>query len=88
MAWTIKFDLKAEKEFKKLPRHVQKDISSYFVERILTAEHPRQFGKPLKHDKSDYWRYRVGSYRIICRIEDNQLVVLVMSVGHRSKIYD
>ena len=56
--------------------------------RIAKAEDPRVFGKPLRHSKFGLWRYRLRDYRIICQLQEARLTVLVVAVGHRSKIYD
>lgn len=60
---------------------------NYLEERVLVDRNPYQFGKPLKGNKLGLWRYRVGDYRILCQIEENRLVVLVVAVGHRKDIY-
>jgi len=52
------------------------------------TEDPRAFGKPLKADLKGLWRYRVADYRLICSIQDQRLVVLVLKVGHRRDVYD
>jgi mRNA interferase RelE/StbE len=54
---------------------------------VLAIEDPRKLGKPLKGDKGDLWRYRIGDYRAICKIEAERLVVLVLEVGHRREVY-
>jgi mRNA interferase RelE/StbE len=87
LAWAIEFDLDAAKEFRKLDRTVQLAIRKYLRERIATADDPRRFGKPLIGDKAGLWRYRVGDFRLVCRIEDERLVVLVLAVGHRKEVY-
>lgn len=87
MTWTIKFDERALKELKKLDKKAQRDILRYFRERIETNKDPRRFGKPLKGNKYGLWRYRVGNYRMICRIEDSVLIVLVLRVAHRRHVY-
>ena len=88
MAWTIEWDERAIRDARKLDPQARKNIISYLRERISTEEEPRRFGKPLLADLSGLWRYRVGDYRILCRIEDDMVVVLVLAVGHRNKIYD
>ena len=88
MSWVYRFDERALKELKKLDKQAQKDILVYLDERVTGKEDPRCFGKGLHANLSGLWRYRVGDYRIICQIQDGQLLVLVISVGHRRNIYD
>ncbi len=88
LAWTVEWDERAIRDARKLDPQVRKNIISYLRERISTEEDPRRFGKPLLADLSGLWRYRVGDYRILCRIEDDKVVVLVLAVGHRRNIYD
>ncbi len=73
---------------KKLDRQVQREILDFIDKRIAKADDPRNFGKPLRHSKFGLWRYRVRDYRIICQLQESKLVVLVVTVGHRSTIYD
>ena len=49
---------------------------------------PRRFGRELKAELAGLWRYRVGDYRLICQIRDQELIVLVVTVGHRKDIYE
>lgn len=88
MTWTVEFGDAAAKELRKLDRQAQQEILRYFRERIATDEDPRRFGKPLSRDLTGLWRYRVRTYRMICNIEDDKLVVLVLRVGHRKDIYE
>ena len=88
MAWTIKYDPRVLKDMKKLDKTVQLQILNYFDDRIALSDDPRSFGKPLKSIFSGLWRYRIGNYRAICRIEDEMLVILVVRIAHRSKVYD
>ena len=88
MTWTVEFGDAAAKELRKLDRQAQQEILRYFRERIATDEDPRRFGKPLSRDLAGLWRYRVRTYRMICNIEDDKLVVLVLRVGHRRDIYE
>ena len=88
MTWTVEFDDVAAKELRKLDRQAQQEILRYFRERIATDEDPRRFGKPLARDMAGLWRYRVRDYRMICHIEDDKLVVLVLRVGHHKDIYE
>lgn len=88
MTWTVEFDDAAAKELRKLDRQAQREILRYLRERIATDEDPRRFGKPLSRDMAGLWRYRVGNYRMICNIEDDKLVVLVLRAGHRKEVYE
>lgn len=88
MAWTIEFDPRAARALKKLDRTIRREIADFLHNRIAKAENPRRFGKPLKGLKFGLWRFRVRDYRIISRLRDDRLVVLVVEVGHRSTIYD
>lgn len=87
MVWTIKVSEFAQKQIKKLDKATGKKIIHYLKERIANQPDPRVFGKPLLHDKTGLWRYRVNDYRIICEIEDNNLIVLVLRIGHRKEVY-
>ena len=85
--WKIEWDSKALKEAKKLDRNARKKIVEYLEKRVLASQNPYQFGKLLKGNKAGIWRYRVGNYRILCQIEDEALIILVIAVGHRKDIY-
>ncbi len=88
MAWKIEWDERAVRDARKLDVQTRQNITRYLRERINTDEDPRRFGKPLLADMSGLWRYRVGDCRIVCRIEDDKMVVLILAVGHRRNIYD
>ena len=88
MAWKIEFDIEAAREFRKLDHTAQLAIRKYLRDRIAMDEDPRRFGRPLRGDKVGLWRYRIGDYRLVCRIEDDRLVVLILTVGHRREVYD
>jgi mRNA interferase RelE/StbE len=77
LAWTIEYDRRVLKDIKKLDKTVQRQILDYFDDRIADSADPRDLGKSLKSSFSGLWRYRIGDYRAICRIEDEKLVVLV-----------
>jgi len=87
LPWTIEYDSRVVKDMKKLGRKVQEQIIAYFDERIEPSPDPRTFGKSLESSFSGLWRYRIGDYRAICRIEDEHMVVLVVRISHRSKVY-
>jgi mRNA interferase RelE/StbE len=62
-------------------------IVAFLREKVAGDEDPRRFGKQLKGELGEFWRYRVDDFRIICQIEDVQMVVLVVKVGHRKNVY-
>ncbi len=88
MSWVYRFDERALKEFRKLGKQIQIEIIAYLDERIRSEDDPRRFGKGLKSDLAGLWRYRVGDFRILCQIRDEEMVVLVVAVGHRRDIYE
>lgn len=85
--WRIEITRTATKQITKLDRQSQKTILKFLRERLSTAENPRQRGTALQGDKRGLWRYRVGNYRLICDIQDEKVVVLVLEVGHRKDVY-
>ena len=84
--YEIEFDPQAAREFTKLDKAVQKQIQKYLNRKHLRIN-PRSFGKALRYDLYGLWRYRVGSYRIIVEIQDDRLIILVLTVEHRKQIY-
>ena len=87
MTWKVEFDITVEKDFSKLNTTARKKIINYLEKRIATPSDPRRFGKALKGSYKGLWRNRVDDYRIICRIEDSKMTVLVIKAGHRKKVY-
>ena len=87
MTWKVEWDERARRELRELDRRVQRVILRFLRERIAPPDDPRRFGKSLRHELKGLWRYRLGDYRIVCRIEDEQITVVVLAVGHRKRIY-
>ncbi|WP_020484508.1 type II toxin-antitoxin system RelE family toxin [Methylomonas sp. MK1] len=87
MAWTIELSDDAKRDLQKLDKPVQKRIVAFLQDRIKPADNPRTSGKALQGNLSGLWRYRVGDYRLLCRIEDDALVILVIEIGHRREVY-
>jgi len=88
LVWLIKFDEAAEKDLAKLDKQVAKRITSFLRQRVAPLDDPRSIGEALKGSKlGDFWKYRVGDYRIIASIEDQALRVLVLKVGNRREVY-
>lgn len=80
---TDKFD----KAFKKLDRQTQKIIKAWLDKNLMNCTDPRIHGKGLTSIRSGQWRYRVGDYRILAEIQDERLVLVLIDIGHRSRIY-
>ena len=88
MAWRIEFDAAAKKDLEKLDKPAAKRITEFLRTRLLPLEDPRTLGAALRGPRfGELWKYRVGDYRIICRIEDDRLCVLVVAVGNRREVY-
>jgi mRNA interferase RelE/StbE len=85
--WKLSFLPKAQKQLQALDAGAQKRILKFLVERLLASPDPRTLGKALAGEMQGLWRYRVGDYRLICRIEDQAVTILVLEVGHRREIY-
>ena len=89
MTWKIEIVPSAIKELDKLDPQVAKRILKFLHKRVASLKDPRSIGDALKGSKfGEYWRYRVGDYRIITKIEDNILLIIVLRVGHRRQIYN
>ena len=88
MAWIINYTESALRQLKKLDRPTALRILDYINERVALADDPRILGKSLVGPKlGAYWRYRVGDVRVICNIQDGELCVLVVEIGHRKQVY-
>lgn len=87
MAWTVEVSDFAQRQLKGLDSVARARILDYLNDRIEGCKNPRHFGEPLRANLAGLWRYRVGDYRVICRIEDERVVVLVLNIGHRKNIY-
>ncbi|MFZ0314978.1 MAG: type II toxin-antitoxin system RelE/ParE family toxin [Candidatus Korobacteraceae bacterium] len=88
MAWTIEFADTALRQLEKFDKSIARRIRRFLQERIVPTENPRSIGEALHGDRlGEFWKYRVGDYRLIARIEDARLVILVVRLGHRREIY-
>ena len=85
MSWQIEFKPRAEKALEKLDRQTQQRIQS-FLNTLRQTENPRLKGAAL-HGEHGLWKYRIGDYRLVARIQDQQLIVLVIHLGHRREVY-
>jgi mRNA interferase RelE/StbE len=88
MAWKIEFSVAADRELSKLDAQHSRRVLKFLHERVGKLDDPRTIGKALQGSHlGEFWKYRVGDYRLICKIEDDRLIVLVLQVGHRKEIY-
>jgi mRNA interferase RelE/StbE len=85
--WRVVYLPEARKELGALDRQVARRIVRFIDERIMRAEDPRSIGEALHGPLAKYWKYRVGNYRVICLIQDDVITVVVIRIGHRSRVY-
>lgn len=88
MKYKVVFTKLAKKQLKKLDKHIAALIIGWIEKNLQDCENPRIHGKSLIANKAGQWRYRIGEYRLICDILDNEITILVLEVGHRKSIYD
>ena len=89
MTWKIELVAEAERALAKMDRQVARRIYAFLSLRLAKLESPRQIGEALNGKQlGELWKYRVGDYRIIARIEDSVLRVLVIKIGHRRQVYN
>ena len=86
MQYKVIFTERAKKQLKKLDKYIAALIIGWLEKNIQNCENPRLHGKGVVENKSGQWRYRIGDYRVICEIQDKEIIVLVLEVGHRREI--
>jgi mRNA interferase RelE/StbE len=84
--WTVQSTKEFDRAIAKLDRHDSQRLLSYLLEVVASGD-PRSRGRGLSINRAGYWRYRIGDFRVICRIEDRRMTVIALDVGHRSSIY-
>ena len=88
MAFEIEFDPDAVKDLRKLDRSVQQRLLGFLKQRVAALDDPRDLGEALAGARlGNYWKYRVGDWRIVCDIQDRRIVVRVLRSGNRREIY-
>lgn len=88
MAWKVELDLTAERELDKLDPQIARRILKFLFERVSKLDDPRSIGQALQGSKfGEFWKYRVGDWRAVCKIEDERVTVLVLRIRHRSNAY-
>lgn len=86
MSYTIRFTPKAAKQVRKLDSAAAKRIRDFLEQKLSQLDNPRQLGKKLVNE--EFWRYRVGDYRILTNIDDDQILILIVEVAHRREVYN
>ena len=86
--YKVEYASLAIKQLKKLDKHISALIIGWIEKNLVDCEDPRQYGKGLVANRSGEWRYRIGDYRILADIQDDKLVILIITVGHRREVYD
>lgn len=87
MSYHVELTNTAKKQLKKMDRQTASILLGWMRKNLEGCENPRQHGKSLSANRSGQWRYRVGDYRLIAEIEDDRIVILILSIGHRSDVY-
>lgn len=88
MGWNIELSEAAQKSLRKFDRAQAQRILRFLDERLATAPDPRQLGQALKGSTlGEFWRYRIGDYRVIAHLDDGRITLLVVAIGHRREIY-
>lgn len=88
MKYKVVFTEQAKKQLKKLDKYTSGLIIAWIRKNLENTENPRQHGKGLTSNRSGQWRYRIGDYRLIAEIKDEEIIILVLNVGHRRDIYN
>ena len=87
MSYKINFSETSLKQLRKLDSLSRKRILNYVSDVLTKIENPRILGKALTGDLKGFWRYRIGNFRIVCQIQDNSLLILILKIAHRKEIY-
>lgn len=85
--WRLEFSKRADKQLSKMDTSTRRIIITWLLKNIDGCADPRAHGKGLTSNRSGQWRYRIGDYRVLCEIRDNDLVVLALEIGHRREVY-
>lgn len=86
MSYAIRFTPNAAKQVRELDPTAAKRIRSFLEQKIAQLDNPRLLGKKLVNE--EFWRYRVGDYRILTNIDDDQILILIVEVAHRREVYN
>jgi mRNA interferase RelE/StbE len=88
LAWQIEFDPEALQDLRKIDKPIQIRLVGFLRTRVSSLTNPRDIGEALSGQRlGNYWKYRVGDWRIICDIQDQKILVRVLRIGHRHEVY-
>lgn len=88
MAWRIEISKTAEKQLEKMDREVARCIAAFLRERVSALDDPRSIGEALKGSElGEFWKYRVGDWRLICELHDKRITIEVLRLGNRREVY-
>ena len=88
MAWKVELSPAAERQLGKLDPQSLRRILQFLSSHVSQLENPRSIGQALQGERfGAFWRYRIGDYRVICKIEDAETLILVLRIGHRREVY-
>ncbi len=87
MNFHVGFTEMAKRELEKLDKYTNSMLLGWVKKNLEGCQNPRQHGKALTANRSGQWRYRIGDYRMIAEIQDSEVLILILSVGHRRDIY-
>lgn len=85
--WRLVFSKRAEKQLSKMDAGMRRIIVAWLLKNVDGCDDPRAHGKGLTGNLSGAWRYRIGDYRVLCDIRDDELAVLALETGHRREMY-
>ena len=88
MKYKVEYLPQVVETLEKMDKYTKRIIVEWIEKHLVDCENPKAYGKPLTANRAGQWRYRVGYYRIIAKIEDGKLVILVIAIGHRREIYN
>lgn len=84
--WGLETSPQFDRAARKLDRQVLRRVKAYLDE-VCELDDPRSRGKGLAGDLAGYWRYRIGDYRVLVEVRDDDQVIIAITLGHRSGIY-
>lgn len=87
MAYQVVYTKKAIKSLSKIDQSQQKLILAWIEKNLVQTDDPKALGKSLKGNLKEYWRYRIGNYRILADINNDEIKIIIFNIGHRKDIY-